>query len=239
VSASVVGPIGVIGGMGPLATADYFAKVIGATTADDDEGHVPLLISSDPRIPRRPPAILHGDTSPLPRLREIRDRLVAAGVSALVMPCNTAHYWHTDLSADCALPFPSIVESACREAAARAGAGSLVGLVATRATLAARLYEPALAALGLRPLLPDDALLDEAMLPAIADVKAGRVAEAGTPMARAVQALRDQGAAVVILACTEAPIAMSTAPAALQALCIDSTAALARTTVALWGTLNR
>jgi aspartate racemase len=239
VSSRLVGPIGVIGGMGPLATADYFAKVIAATSAADDEGHVPLLISSDPRIPRRPPAILHGDISPLPRLREVRDRLVAAGASALVMPCNTAHHWHAELSADCALPFPSIVEAACREAAAVAPAGGRIGLVATRATLAARLYEPALATLGLQPLVPDDALLDEAMLPAIAHLKAGRVAEAGAPMARAVQALRERGAAVVILACTEAPIAMSSAPAALQALCIDSTAALARATVVLWGTLCR
>lgn len=164
--------IGVIGGMGPLATADFLSKVIAATPAERDEQHVPMLISNDARIPPRPAAILAGAESPLPRLREIRDRLVAAGATALVMPCNTAHHWHAALTADCALPFPSIIDAACDDAAARVARGSRVGLVATRATLAAKLFEPALAARGLLPLLPSDALLDTLLLPAIAHVKA-------------------------------------------------------------------
>ena len=60
--------IGILGGMGPLATADFFAKVIAATKAARDEDHVPLLIQSDPRIPGRPAAILRGGPSPLPAL---------------------------------------------------------------------------------------------------------------------------------------------------------------------------
>ena len=231
--------IGVIGGMGPLATADFLSKVIAATPAEHDEQHVPLLISCDARIPRRPAAILDGAESPLPRLLEIRDRLLGAGATALVMPCNTAHYWHAELMADCAMPFPSIIDAACDEALARVGAGGRVAVIATRATLAARLYEPALDARGLRPLLPGDDLLDALILPAIAHVKAGRLAQAGPPMASAVQALLDAGAQLVILACTEAPIAIAAAPLAVQAACVDSTLALARVTVALWrGTLS-
>jgi aspartate racemase len=226
--------IGVIGGMGPLATADFLNKVIAATPAEHDDEHVPLLISNDPRIPRRPAAILEGAESPLPRLREIRDRLIAAGATALVMPCNTAHHWHAALAADCPVPFPSIIDAACDEVAARSSAGGRVGLVATRATLAARLFEPALAARGRLALLPNDALLDSAMLPAIAHIKAGRLTQAGPLMARAVQALLDQGAEVVVLACTEAPIALAPAPANLQARCVDATQSLANATVALW-----
>lgn len=251
---AAVGPIGVIGGMGPLATADFLNKVIAATPAEDDADHVPLLISCDPRIPNRPPAILAGATSPLTRLTGIRDQLLAAGASALVMPCNTAHYWHAALAQQIAVPFPSIIDAACdeavarlathaaaqapRQAAVRGAAGACVGLVATRATLAARLYEPALAARGLLPLLPGDALLDALMLPAIAHVKAGRLDAAGPLMQRAVQALLDDGADLVILACTEAPIAMAPAPAAMQLRCVDTTLALAQATVALWRQLN-
>ncbi len=227
----------------PLATADFFSKVNAETAAEHDEEHVPLLISSDPRIPPRPPSILAGTESPLPRLIEIRDRLLSAGASALVMPCNTAHHWHAALANGCAVPFPSIIDAACDEAAARLladdAAGARIGLVATRATLAARLYEPALAAPGLAPLLPSDALLDELMLPAILHVKAGRLAQAGPLMQPAVQARLDDGAAVVVLAGTEAPIAMSAAPAALQARCVDTTLALARVTVLPWQPLNK
>jgi aspartate racemase len=66
--------LGILGGMGPLATADFFAKLLEETPATCDEDHIPVLLLSDPRIPRRPAAILDGGESPLPRLRELRDR---------------------------------------------------------------------------------------------------------------------------------------------------------------------
>ncbi|MBS1163825.1 MAG: aspartate/glutamate racemase family protein, partial [Burkholderiaceae bacterium] len=53
--------LGVIGGMGPAATADFFAKLVEETPASCDEEHIPTLIVSDPRLPGRPAAILdHG-----------------------------------------------------------------------------------------------------------------------------------------------------------------------------------
>lgn len=226
--------IGVIGGMGPLATADFLNKVIAATPAEHDEQHVPMLISNDPRIPRRPAAIVDGGESPLPRLRDIRDRLVGAGATALVMPCNTAHYWHAALSEDCALPFPSIIDVACDAAAARTRTGAHIGLVATRATLASGLFERALARRDRQVLLPTESVLEGAMLPAIAHVKAGRLAQAGPLMNSTVRSLLDQGAQVVILACTEAPIALASAPGALAGACVDATQELALATVALW-----
>jgi aspartate racemase len=226
--------IGVIGGMGPLATVDFMHKVILATAAEGDEHHVPLLVSNDPRIPARPPAILGHGESPLPRLLDIRDRLLKAGATALVMPCNTAHYWHAALRAGCPVPFPSIIDASCDDVAARLPGGGRIGLIATRATLAAGLFTPALAARGLAPVFPSDQVADEFMLPAIAHVKAGRVAEAGPLMAQAVQSLLGDGADLVILACTEAPIAMDAGASALGAVCVDSTLALARATVALW-----
>jgi aspartate racemase len=235
----MTGAIGVIGGMGPLATADFFAKVIECTPADNDEGHVPLLISSDPRIPRRPAAILEGGPTPLPALLAVRDRLLAAGACALVMPCNTAHHWHAELARDARVPFPSIVECSADGARERVGTGGSVAVVATRATLAAHLFEPALAARRLRALLPDDTLLDALILPAIAAVKAGRLADARAGMQQAARVLVERGADAVLLACTEAPIAMQGADAALQARCIDTTLELARATVRLWREIER
>ena len=230
--------IGVLGGMGPLATADFFAKVIAATDAQDDAGHVPLLIHSDPRIPGRPAALLHGGASPLPALLAARDRLITAGAQGLVMACNTAHYWHAQLREGCALPFPSIVDVACAQAALRFGTGARIGLVATRATLATRLFEPALQAQGLHLHAPTDAALDDWILPAIALVKAGNTHDAQPLLERAIQAMLNAGADGVILACTEAPMALDGAPATLHARCVDSSTALAQATVALWQQLQ-
>lgn len=106
--------LGVLGRMGPLASADFFAKLAAATPAEDDEDHVPVLILSDPRILRRPPAILGNGESPLPAILARRDQLLAAGTTVLAMPCNTAHFWFPQLTADCPVPFISALAGSLR-----------------------------------------------------------------------------------------------------------------------------
>jgi len=226
--------IGVLGGMGPLATADFFSKVLAATSAHGDADHVPLLILSDPRIPPRPPAILTGGESPLPALRAARDRLLRAGVSALAMPCNTAHFWYAELAADCPVPFLNIVDASCNEVAALAAPGDAVGIVATRATLAANLYDARLAALGYAFRVPDDEVMDTIVLPAIERVKQGYAEEGGRLLVPVVEQLLRDGAKAVILACTEVPLALDAIHSPLRDRCVDSTAALARACVAFW-----
>ncbi len=226
--------IGVLGGMGPLATADFFNKVIAATPASSDEGHVPLLIQSDPRIPSRPEAILRGGESPLAALLAGRDRLIAAGATALAMPCNTAHFWFAELQQGCPVPFLSIVDATCAEAASLAAPGAHIGLIATGATLATHLFDQRLMALGFVPLLPEDGDMTALVLPAIALVKAGRAAAGGQMIEQAVQTLLARGATTVVLACTETPLALDAVHSPLRAQCVDSTGALARACVAWW-----
>ena len=226
--------IGVLGGMGPLATLDFFHKVLLATPAKGDADHVPLLIQSDPRIPPRPPAILGGGLSPLPELVLGRDRLIAAGATALVMPCNTAHHWYADLSKGCPVPFISIVDASVAELASLADAGSSIGIIATRATLATHIFNAPLTRAGHTLMLPDDGQMDGLVLPGIELAKAGHAMQAGQLIAQAVQALLHQGASAVVLACTELPLALDAVQSPLRAKCVDSTAALARACVAWW-----
>jgi aspartate racemase len=226
--------IGVLGGMGPLATVDFFNKVLAATPAKGDADHVPLLIQSDPRIPSRPPAILSGGRSPLPELLAGRDRLIAAGAMALAMPCNTAHFWVADLVKGCSVPFISIVDASCAELAALAGTGQAIGIIATRATLAAKIFDAPLKRAGYTPLLPDEAMMDTLVLPGIELVKAGQAVQGGKLIEQVVQTLMARGAGAVVLACTETPLALDAVQSPLRALCVDSTAALARACVAWW-----
>jgi len=227
--------IGVIGGMGPLATADFLNKVIEEAHATVDQEHVPLLISCDPRIPPRPVAIVADGESPLPRLLEIRDRLLKAGATALVMPCNTAHYWYGELTADCPVPFLSIVEASCCEALRLAGAGAAVGVVGTRATLAARLFDRRLESHGLNAVMPTEDELELALLPAIAAVKAGELQQAASLAFQSLEAMAKRGADHILLACTELPIALAAAADRHpSAVCIDTTRVLARATVEHW-----
>lgn len=228
------GMIGVLGGMGPLATVDFFAKVVAEAAATGDAHHVPLLIQSDPRIPSRPAAILAGGESPLPALRQGRDRLIAAGAVALAMPCNTAHHWYAELARDCPVPFISIVEACCAELPALVPRGAGIGLIATGATLRAQVYDDGLRQLGYVPLAPHAADLDGLILPAIEQVKCGDAAAAGAAIEESVRRLMADGAQAVLLACTETPLALDAIQSPLRASCIDSNAALARACVAWW-----
>ena len=226
--------IGILGGMGPMATADFFSKVILATPAAADEDHVPLLIQSDPRVPARPAAILAGGESPLPALLAGRNRLIAAGALALAMPCNTAHFWITELRDGCSVPFLSIVDASCDEAASLVAPGARVGLIATGATLATHLFDHRLEAMGFKTMLPENDEMTTLVLPAIALVKAGRALDGGQLIEQAVQALLLRGASAVVLACTETPLALDAVQSPLRGQCVDSTAALARLCVAWW-----
>ena len=226
--------IGVLGGMGPLATLDFFNKVLAATPARGDADHVPLLIQSDPRIAPRPAAILSGGRSPLPELLAGRDRLIAAGATALAMPCNTAHYWVTDLLKGCSVPFISIVDASCEELAALANVGQPIGIIATRATLAAMIFDVPLQRGGYTTLLPDGDAMENLVLPGIELVKAGQAVQGGQLIEQAVQALISRGAGAVVLACTEIPLALDAVQSPLRTQCVDTTAALARACVAWW-----
>ena len=226
--------IGILGGMGPLATVDFFAKVVAASKATSDEGHVPLLIQSDPRIPSRTAAILQHGESPLPVLMAARNRLIEAGALALAMPCNTAHFWYEALVADCPVPFLSIVDASLARVRAMAGAGDRVAILATHATLESRIFERPLIDMGFHPIWPEEQAMSAQVLPAIQKVKQGWVAEAGHVLNLVVKDLLDRGAARVILACTEVPLALSAVQSPYAGSCIDSTDALARACVAWW-----
>lgn len=228
--------IGVLGGMGPLATVDFFSKVVSQTPAQGDADHVPLLIQSDPRIAPRPAAILGQGRSPLPELLAGRDRLILAGATALVMPCNTAHFWYADLVKGCTVPFLSIVDASVQALSPLAETGTRIGIIATRATLAAQIFDAALVQSGYQVMVPSEHVMDELVLPGIEEVKAGDTQLGGQRIEQVVQILLNEGARAVILACTETPVALDAVQSPLRAHCVDSTAALARSCVAWWQT---
>jgi aspartate racemase len=183
-----------------------------------------------PQIPSRPAAILRNGPSPLPALLAVRDLLLAAGATAMAMPCNTAYHWYAELVDGCPVPFLHIVDAVRDQLTIGSGE---VGLIATRATLAAGVYRR-LEAEGFALLSPDDAQYDHAVQPAIDAVKRGAPDEAGPLLEPAIEALLDGGAEVVILACTELPIALDAIDSPLRTRCIDSTDALARACVRWW-----
>ena len=102
--------IGILGGMGPEATARLFQLIIDHTQADTDEDHIPVIIHNEPRIPDRTEAILGRGPSPLPALIDAAVRLQAAGAQLILMPCHTAHHYHPDIVVHLQVPFLNMIE---------------------------------------------------------------------------------------------------------------------------------
>lgn len=217
--------IGVLGGMGPLATADYFAKLVAATPAARDQDHFPVSIDSTPQIPDRVAALDGRGEDPLPALLAAARRLVDAGCALIAMPCNTAHLWHERLAA--ALPIPVLhIADAVGE---RLGEARRVALMGTTATLRTRLYPERIG--GERAWIqPTEREMKDAVMPGVAEVKRYRVDDARALLVPVARRLAAEGVDALVLGCTEIPIAIRQADCIVPV--IDATQALAEATVA-------
>jgi aspartate racemase len=221
--------VGVIGGLGPDATLDFYAKLLLATPAERDQDHLRVVIDSNPKVPDRNHALAGEGESPGPALAAGARALERAGAQLLCMPCNTAHAFIADVRAATALPFVSIIDAALAEVRALRPAVQRIGLLTADGGRRARVYEDALARAGLHAVQLADA--DQAaLMQLIYGVKAGRRAE-GERIRTAVLAQRlvDDGAQALVAGCTEVPLLMG--PADAMVPFIDSTAALARAVV--------
>jgi aspartate racemase len=226
--------LGVLGGMGPLATVDFLGKLVAETPAQRDAEHVPMLVYSVPQIPDRPAAILGDGESPLPAMLAGIRTLRNAGATCLAIACNTAHYWHDELIAQGGLPILHMADAACAQLAAGGTGPGAIGLIATQGTLAAGFYQQRLADNGYTAVINTPAEQERYVLPAIAAVKRNDLAAAHALALDACAALAKAGAQAVILACTEIPPALEFRPTATAVPCIDATRALARACVAWW-----
>jgi aspartate racemase len=224
--------LGVLGGMGPLAAADFLRKLVEETPAARDQDHIPYVAWGVPQIPDRPAAILGRGESPLPQMLRGIAALKQAGAQAVAIACNTAHYCHDDLLRGGGLPILHIADAVCDLLAERGIAAGRIGLIGTEGTLQAGFFHQRLAARGLDCIVSSAEDRQQLVLPAIAAVKANRLPLAHTLAVQTVLHLHDAGARAVVLACTETPLAIDYADSAATPLCIDATRALARACVA-------
>ena len=225
--------IGILGGMGPLATADLFRKITLLTDAACDNDHIRVHIDSNARIPDRTAAILSGGPDPVPEMRAALRSLEACGADCVIMPCNTAHYFLPRLQSQTRLPFISMLEATAKTCAAQYP-GRTAAILATKGTLATGLYENALDAQGVRFVVPDEAEKDVLMHLIYDVVKASKpLAPEQDAWQTLLNGLRARGADYFILGCTELPIIADTLPQ--SGPFVDPTAELARAAIRFCG----
>ena len=199
--------IGIIGGMGPLATCDFFEKIVRMTDASCDSDHIPILIDCNPRIPDRADAILRGGEDPVPEMVKSARRLVREGASVLVMGCNTAYYFYDQVSAELPVPLINMPEETAK-GALRLGYKK-VGLMATDGTVWSGLYNREFEKFGIELLIPSPEGQKSVMKMVYDGIKAGNAGFDPGPFIDVANDFMKRGAEAVILGCTELPIAFN------------------------------
>lgn len=148
--------IGIIGGMGPLATVDLYAKIVYAAQGKKDGDHVPVLLSGRPDIPDRAASICGTGPSALPALLEEARRLEQAGADALCLGCNTAHFYYNALAAAIGIPIfhmPWLAGAYCQHKRLHK-----VILLAAPGTYETGIYEKAFSGTGVEIIRPEPAV---------------------------------------------------------------------------------
>lgn len=196
--------LGILGGMGPEATALLFNLIIEKTPARADSEHIPLCIYNLPQIPDRSQAILHAGLSPVPMLRQGIALLEKMPACCVLIPCNTAFYFYREFSEGSHLPVVHLMQAVAMHIRATFGAQvQQVGILATSGTRAAQVYDDVFRQFELGAIYPS-APAQEALMQEIYRIKAGEKSTAA--VAAAAGELQDQGADCLVLACTELSI---------------------------------
>jgi aspartate racemase len=200
--------VGVLGGLGPEATLDFFAKVIAATPAERDQDHLHLIIDNNPKVPNRNEAVAGTGPSPAPQLAAMARRLEGAGADFLVMPCNAAHAFLSAISEATHLPVVSIIDETVKATLARVPHLKTAGILASSGCLDATLYHRALTDRGVGVLEPQ-AGDREAFMELLYRIKTGdKGPEVCSHMQRIALALVERGVEAVIAGCTEVPLVL-------------------------------
>lgn len=225
--------IGILGGMGPMATADLFQKITAFTDAAGDNDHIRVYIDSNASIPDRTAAILSGGEDPVPAMADALEKLERCGADCVIMPCNTAHYFLSRLEPLTKLPFLSMIEAAAKACQAQFP-GKTVGILATTGTLSAGLYQDALTAEGVPFLLPEEEERAALMQVIYQGVKAGAPPfQYREAFLSVTERMTGRGASCFLLACTELPLAVQAL--GLELPCVDPTEELAKAAIRFCG----
>ena len=198
--------LGIIGGMGPEATAQLYMKMIKATKVKRDQDHFRIIIDSNPKIPDRTKAILGLGESPVPYIIETAKNLEKMGVDIACIPCMTSHYFFDEIQAGVEMKIMNAFEELNNYLQKNFQGIIKIGVLATTGTRNTKIFEKYLKDMEI--IYPDERFQSDYVMEAIygegTGIKSG-VTE-GRPVELLIEAgnnVIEKGAEVVILGCTE------------------------------------
>lgn len=227
--------LGILGGVGPLASVYFTDLLVGGTVADCDQAHIPFYLYNDVFIPDRSAYILReSDENPLPELINGVKELEKMGSDLIVVTCNTAHYFYDEMAKAVDVPVLNIIENAILAAKERFPDMKKIGLMSTTGTIKGKVYDKVAEENGLSLLTPFSASADKIMK-LIYDVKVGKKIDPNIILDVAKE-LEAEGCDAVILGCTELSVVSRQSHLADEdSHLIDAMTALAQKCVTLCG----
>jgi aspartate racemase len=204
--------VGILGGMGPEATTDFFTRIVKGTRAKKDQDHLRILIDNNPKVPNRTLAIQGKGPSPLPELIQSAKGLEKSGADFIAIPCVTAHYFHGPLQKRVKIPVLHIVEETMKYLQTRLKAIHKIGLLATSGTIQSGLFQKAFSLSGIELILPNPELQKNKVMEAVfgkRGIKAiGPSEKSKRLILVASHELIRQGAQAILAGCTEIPLVL-------------------------------
>jgi aspartate racemase len=197
--------VGILGGMGPMSTADLMRKVTEKTPVQHEREHLRMLIDSRPQIPDRPAGLLGTGPSPVPMLQESARMLEAWGADLIAIPCNTAHGFLADVQAAVEIEVLDMIGIVGREISKTFSDGAPIGLLSTTAAQQLRIFHDRLPQFTL--VAPEEEAQEELVAGAILQVKLeDTVEEPRKKLLKAIETLNPAPLAI-IAGCTEVELA--------------------------------
>ena len=201
--------IGVLGGMGPMATVIYYEHLINLMDAGKDQDHPEVIIYSNPKIPDRTDYILGKGDDPFPLLQKTAVKLEKFGVDVITIPCNTAHYFYEKLQSEISVKIINMIEEVfyyCSQNFEK----RLGGLLSTTGTLKTGIYDKYFGQLLIK--INQEAQENIVMegIYGKRGVKSGNYDYSKKLLIKASEMLVREGAEYIIAGCTEIPIVLKT-----------------------------
>ena len=200
--------IGILGGMGPEATADLYLRIIKATPAKRDQDHPRVIVYSNSKVPDRTAAILGTGPSPMPELIRAGKRLEEAGADFIIIPCNTAHYFIDQLQKELRVPILHMIRLSAAKAQRSYPKVKKAGLLATDGTVRSGLYKSAYGEAGIEILEPTPERQADVMKAIYQCIKAGNLIDGGLLLRGVANELIAGGAEMIICGCTEVSLVL-------------------------------
>ena len=198
--------IGILGGMGTQASLDFCNKLAVINRGKSDQKYPLFILYNKSNIPKRP--------ENLKKYYNVLKSLIAGckllqknKCKFIVMPCNTAHYWHDDLQKKIKIPIISMPKEVYLHTRKNCKKNSKIGLLSTEATLKTNVYSRYFNK-DYKLVSPGKSLQKKSVNKAIKYVKMGKVKEAEKVLRPAVNYLIKTKCKKIILGCTELPIAI-------------------------------